>query len=194
MKTFLKIISAIGLLAALILAVIAAQIYFYDSSAETDSADAAVVLGAAVWGERLSPVFQERVNHAINLYRAKRVRKLIFTGGRGNADEETEASAARRFALESGIPAADILTEEKSTSTYENLLFTKPVLESNGIKTVLLVSDPLHLKRSIEIAESLDYQAKPSPTPTTKYQSFSSKIRFLTRETYFYARFLLEGV
>jgi len=191
MKIFLKIISAICLVVVLFFAVIALQIYFYDESSAGSTADAAIVLGAAVWGERLSPVFQERVNHAINLYRAKRIKKIIFTGGRGNSDEETEAAAARRFAISNGIPPEDILIEDKSTSTYENLVLAKPIAEANGIKTVLLVSDPLHLKRSVEIARSLNYEVYPSPTPTTKYQGFTSRMKLLSHETYYYAGFLL---
>jgi uncharacterized SAM-binding protein YcdF (DUF218 family) len=191
MKKFLKICAAVGLAIFLFFVFIAARIYFYDEPSENKTADAAVVLGAAVWGERLSPVFQERVNHATNLYRAGRVRKIIFTGGQGNSDEETEAAAARRFALATGIPAQDILVEDKSTSTYENLKYAKPIAERNGIKTVLLVSDPLHMKRSIAIAESLNYEVYPSPTPTTKYQGFTSQLKLLAHETYFYAGFLL---
>ncbi|HVE57624.1 MAG TPA: YdcF family protein [Pyrinomonadaceae bacterium] len=191
MKLFLKIISAICLVVILFFAVIALQIYFYDESSATSTADAAIVLGAAVWGERLSPVFQERVNHALNLYRAKRIKKIIFTGGQGNADEETEAESARRFAISDGIPPEDILIEDKSTSTYENLAFAKPIAEANGIKTVLLVSDPLHLKRSVEIAKSLNLEVSPSPTPTTKYQGFTSRMKLLIHETYYYAGFLL---
>jgi uncharacterized SAM-binding protein YcdF (DUF218 family) len=191
MKTFIKILAAVFLVIFLFFVFIAAQIYFYDESSDKDTADAAIVLGAAVWGERLSPVFQERVNHAIDLYRAKRIRKIIFTGGQGNSDEETEASAARRFAIANGVPAEDILTEDKSTSTYENLSFARPITEANQIKTVLLVSDPLHLKRSVEIAKSLNYKVYPSPTPTTKYQSMKSRMKLLAHETYFYAGFLL---
>ena len=190
MKTFFRILLAICLLVVLFFVFIAWQIYFYDESSANAAADAAIVLGAAVWGERLSPVFQERVNHAIELYRTSRIRKIIFTGGQGNPGEETEAAAARRFAISNGIPIEDILIEDKSTSTYENLLFAKPIAESNGIKSVLLVSDPLHLKRSVEIARSLNYEVIPSPTPTTKYRGFISRMKFLGHETYYYAGFL----
>jgi uncharacterized SAM-binding protein YcdF (DUF218 family) len=193
MKTFFKILAAICLGLVLFFVFIAGQIYFYDESSENQTADAAIVLGAAVWGERLSPVFQERVNHAVNLYRAGRVKKIIFTGGQGNADEETEAAAARQFAIASGVPAEDILTEDKSTSTYENLALAKPITNANGIKTVLLVSDPLHLKRSVEIAKSLNYDVSPSPTPTTKYRGFKSRMKLLAHETYYYAGFLMSS-
>lgn len=190
MKKFLKILAAFGLSAFLFYVFIAGQIYFYAETSTDKTADAAIVLGAAVWGEKLSPVFKERVNHAVVLYREKRVRKIIFTGGQGNADEETEAETAAKYAVENGVAPEDILLENESRSTYENLLFAKRIADENDIKTVLLVTDPLHLKRSIEMAYSLNYEAFPSPTPTTKYQSFSSRFELLSKETYFYARFL----
>lgn len=190
MKKFLKILAAIGLSALVFFVFIAGQIYFYSENSTAKTADAAIVLGAAVWGEKLSPVFKERVNHAVDLYRKKRVKKIIFTGGQGNADEETEAETAAKYAVENGVAPEDILLENESRSTYENLLFSKSIADENNIKTVLLVSDPLHLKRSIEIARSLNYEAYPSPTPTTKYQGFSSRFKFLFKEVYFYSRFL----
>src|SRR4030095_14499958 len=103
----------------------------------------AIVLGAAVWGTDTSPVFKERINHGIDLYQRGKVRKLIFTGGQGNNGEPTEAAAARQYALERGVPPGDILVEEKSNTTYENILYAKQVADAQGIRTVLIVSDPL---------------------------------------------------
>lgn len=192
MKTkILKILFLILLTVILILVFIASQIYFYDEANKTQSADAAIVLGAAVWGERLSPVFQERVNHAINLYREKRVKKLIFTGGRGNADEDSESLAAKKYAIDNGVLPEDILIEESSHSTFENLLCAKQVAEQNNLKSFLLVSDPLHLKRSTNIGKYLEMEVYPSPTPTTRYKNFSSKMDLLGHETYYYTGFLL---
>lgn len=190
MKKFLKILGLLGLSALLFFVVIAVRIYLYSAESTDKTADAAIVLGAAVWGEKLSPVFKERVNHAVILYREKRIKKIIFTGGQGNADEETEAETAAKYAVENGVAPEDILLENESRSTYENLLFAKRIVDENDIKNVLLVSDPLHLKRASEIAVSLNFEAYPSPTPTTKYQSFSSRFELLSKETYFYSRFL----
>ncbi|HEV2765160.1 MAG TPA: YdcF family protein, partial [Pyrinomonadaceae bacterium] len=69
--------------ALLLLAFVAAGIYTYGGHTSDGRADAAVVLGAAVWTRRPSPVFRERINHAVELYKRGRVRKLILTGGRG---------------------------------------------------------------------------------------------------------------
>ena len=182
-KTVLVILSAITLAAA----VLTWRVYSFGNTTSDGPADAAVVLGAAVWTKDPSPVFRERINHAINLYRKGRVRKLIFTGGQGNPGEPTEAAAARHYALQSGLPASDILIEDKSHTTYENLLNAKQLADTHGMRKVLIVSDPLHMKRAMTMAWDVGLVAHPSPTPSTRYQG----VRILMHETYSYIGYLL---
>ncbi|HEX7333829.1 MAG TPA: YdcF family protein [Pyrinomonadaceae bacterium] len=182
-ETVLVILSAIVLVAG----VLTWRVYSFGRTTSDGPADAAVVLGAAVWTKDPSPVFRERINHAINLYRNGRVRKLIFTGGQGNPGEPTEAAAARNYALQSGLPASDILIEDKSHTTYENILNAKQLADSHGIRKVLIVSDPLHMKRAMTMASDVGLAAHPSPTPSTRYQG----MRILMYETYSYFGYLL---
>ena len=112
-------------------------------------------------------------------------------GGQGNPGEPTESAAARDYALQSGIPAGDILIEEKSHTTYENILYAKQLADRNGIKRVLIVSDPLHMKRAMTMATDVGLAAAPSPTPTTRYQGLKSQIGLLAHETYYYTGYLL---
>ncbi len=175
----------------LVVGLVAARVYSYRDASSDAQADAAVVLGAAVWGAEVSPVFRERINHGIDLYRKGRVRKLIFTGGRGNSDEPTESSAARRYALRSGVPAADILIEEESHNTYENILYAKRLADARGVRKVLIVSDPMHMKRAVAMARDLGLEAEPSPTPSTRYRGLRSQAGLLAYETYYYIGYLL---
>ena len=186
-KRLLVIVSAIAIAAGLL----AWRVYSFRNTTSDGPADAAVVLGAAVWTKEVSPVFKERINHAINLYRKGRVRKLIFTGGQGNPGEPTEASAARDYALQSGVPASDILMEDKSHTTYENILNAKQLADAHGIRTVLIVSDPLHMKRAMTMARDVGFVADPSPTPSTRYQGVRSQLSLLMHETYYYIGYLL---
>lgn len=174
----------------LALEVIAMRIYSYGNSISTTQADAAIVLGAAVWGADTSPVFRERINHSIDLYQRGKVRKLIFTGAQGNKGEPTEASAARQYALGRGIPMQDILVEEKSHTTYENILYAKQVANAQGIRKVLIVSDPLHMKRAVAMARDVGFTAEPSPTPSTRYQGLKAQAGLLAHETYYYIGYL----
>ena len=185
-RTLVKIVAITLLILLLTTIVTGARIYQYGGVSTDTEADAAVVLGAAVWTNNVSPVFRERINHALNLYRKNRVRKIIFTGGQGNSNEPTEAVAARSYALANGIPARDILVEQNSHTTYENIVFAKQLADANNLKKVLLVSDPLHMKRAMTMAADVGLDAYPSPTPTTKYQSWNTQLREVARETFYY--------
>lgn len=189
-----KIVRAALLILALLtvmVSLLAARIYSFSNNHSDGPADAAVVLGAAVWTTQVSPVFRERINHGIDLYRQGRVRKLIFTGGQGSANEPSESRAARDYALQSGVPAGDILIEEKSHTTFENILYAKQLADTQGIKKVLIVSDPLHMKRAVTMARDVGLSAEPSPTPSTRYVGLRSQMALLAHETYYYAGYLL---
>jgi uncharacterized SAM-binding protein YcdF (DUF218 family) len=171
----------------------ALRIYRYGNNSVDTNADAAVVLGAAVWSNSVSPVFRERINHAIELYRRGKVRKLIFTGGQGNPNEPTEAAAARAYAMANGIPVPDILVEQKSHTTYENIVNAKQLADTNNLKTVLLVSDPMHMKRAMTMANDIGLQASPSPTQTSRYKTWRTQVSELTRETFYYLGYVIGG-
>ena len=191
MRKIAKIFLLIAAIVILVFGVLASRIYSFGNTRSDASADAAIVLGAAVWSSGVSPVFRERINHGIDLYRSGKVRKLIFTGGQGNSGEPTESSAARDYALQSGVPAQDILIEEKSHTTYENIRYAKQVADAHGIKRVLIVSDPLHMKRAVLMAQDVGLAAEPSPTPTTRYQGLKSQLGLLAHETYYYIGYLI---
>jgi len=164
----------------------------YASVSDVLPADAAIVMGAAVWGSRPSPVFAERINHAINLYQAGRVRAIIFTGGLGPGDQLAEGEAARAYAVARGVPQEHVFYETISTVTRENVQEAARIVEQQGFARVLVVSDPLHMKRSVTMARDLGLDAYPSPTPTSRYRSWRSKLGFLVRETGWYAGYLLQ--
>jgi len=191
MKKIAKILLLIIASLMLVAGVLASRIYSFGNTRSEASADAAIVLGAAVWSSGVSPVFRERINHGIDLYQKGKVRKLIFTGGQGNPGEPTESSAARDYALQSGVPAQDILIEEKSHTTYENIQYAKQVADAHGIKKVLIVSDPLHMKRAVLMAQDVGLRAEPSPTPSTRYQGLKSQLGLLAHETYYYIGYLI---
>ncbi len=156
-----------------------------------DSADAAIVLGAAVYDSKPSPVFEERINHAINLYHAKNVNKLIFTGGTKDESTPTESRVALEYAISKGVKANDIFIEEKSLTTRENFIYSLPILNKENLLSALIISDSLHLKRAMLMAKSLNINAKPSATPTSRYKSLKTKLPFALRELYFYHHYLL---
>ncbi|MFS0517483.1 YdcF family protein [Nostoc sp. UIC 10607] len=186
----------VALISALLLAIAstASSIYLYGSSSNSSNnikADAAIVLGAAVWGQEPSPVFRERINHAINLYKNGSVKTIIFTGGVGESNEPAEAIVGKNYAIAQQVKAADIFTETQSRTTNQNLKNALEVANAHQLRKFLIVSDPLHMKRAVLMARGLGMDAHSSPTPTTRYRSFQSQIEFLSRETYFYLVYLV---
>jgi len=167
------------------------QIVSYAAEQDDGPADAAIVLGAAVWDGAPSPVFAARLDHAIALYHQGRVGALIFTGGVGEGDTLAESEVARTYALAQGVPATAIFTETVSHITLTNLTEAKRIVQEQCFDHVLLVSDPLHMKRVVTIARDLGLNAYPSPTPTTRYRTWKTRAGFLLRETYFYTGYLL---
>lgn len=172
---------------------LAIDIHHYAQHHSTQNADAAIVLGAAIVNEQPSPVFAERINHSIQLYQQDKVKYLIFTGGRAPGDQFSEAEIAQRYALQQGIPCDAILIETISTITYENLVEAQQHLQQQHLHSALLVSDPLHMKRAMHMATDLGIKAYSAPTPTSRYQTWRSKVPFLAREVYFYVGYLLMG-
>ena len=162
------------------------SIYQYGKKNEQIRADAVIVLGAGVDDDKPSPVFQERINHGIWLYQNGFAGKLIFTGGRSDEDRLSEAAAAKAAALDQGVPEVDIFIEEQSNITQYNLQNAHQIMIENSLSTALLVSDPLHMKRSMMIGEDLGLTLFTSTTQTTRYITWKKKIPLLCREVFFY--------
>lgn len=170
------------------------SIYSYAHANSDKNVDAAIVLGAAAWGNRPSPVFKERINHAINLYKANRVNFIIFTGGKGFPSEPGESVIARRYAIKNGVPEEKIFIENISKNTEENIYYAKKIASSLKLTTFFLVSDPYHLKRASVIAGYFDMDVYPAATPTTRYRGFKSQFVFLFKEAYIILLYQFENI
>ena len=169
----------------------ACGIWMYAAVDETRPADVAIVLGAAAADDGVSPVFRERINQGVRLYREGYVSALIITGGYGAGNRHSDAWIGARYAAEQGVPEADILLEERSAITEENLRNAKEIMDESGFSSALIVSDPLHMKRSMRMARDLGIEAYSSPTATSMYRGTWVKLKFLAREVFFYVGYKL---
>ncbi|MBQ8301103.1 MAG: YdcF family protein [Clostridia bacterium] len=149
-------------------------------------ADVIIVLGAGTYNDEVSPVFRERINHAMWLYNNGYADKIIMTGGYGEGNEHSDAYVAKMYAVSQGVPETDIFLEEQSTITQENLENAKAIIDENNYRDAIIVSDPLHMKRAMLMSEDYGITAYTSPTPTTMYKSTKTKLAFLARELFFY--------
>lgn len=185
-KTF-RLISLFLVLTILFYLIFTAiSIVSYGKTDGKANSDVAIVLGAGTSNGEVSPVYRERINHGIWLYENDYVDYLILTGGIGEGNNASDAYIAKQYALSKSVPEQAIFIEEKSTITEENLENANAIMDENSFDTAIIVSDPLHMKRAMLMAGDYGIDACSSPTPTTMYRSFKTKIPFLAREEFFY--------
>lgn len=165
---------------------LAVSIVRYGEKDEKCNCDVAIVLGAGTTQGEVSPVYRERINHGIWLYENGYVNYLIFTGGVGKNNTLSDAYAAKSYAISQGVPESAIFIEEVSTITEENMAQSKIIMDRNGFTTALIVSDPLHMKRAMLMAEDYGITGYSSPTTTSMYRTAKTKIPFLAREEFMY--------
>lgn len=131
---------------------------------EKKQADVILVLGAKAYrGNSYNPCLIARIEHAVALYKAHYAPKLLFSGGTDKEDHVNEAQTMKKIAISLGIPPQDILLESTSTSTYENLLFSKKLLTKNNLKSIIVVTEPFHSPRAILVAKKLGLNVISSP-------------------------------
>lgn len=158
----------------------------YSKIDETKNCDVGIVLGAATYNNGVSEVYKQRLNHAIGLYEDGRISKIIVTGGKAQGCNNSDAHMAKLYLEENQIPSKDILLEETSAITQENLENSKLIMDDNKFQTALIISDPLHMKRSMLLSKDTGIDAFSSPTKSSAYKSLKTKIPFVVRETFFY--------
>lgn len=168
---------------------VAAYITWVGARDDARVSDAIIVLGAAAYDAKPSPVFEERIRHGIDLYKRGLAKNLIFTGGYGGIGARfSEAQVGRRYALRQGVPDKAILIESVSRNTHENLRQAAALMQTHDLHSAIVVSDPLHMARALRISHEIGIQAVGSPTPTTRFRSFATRWRFLLAEVYFFHR------
>jgi len=179
-------------LALLWLTGVALWIIWTGSRDEAQPADAIVVLGAAAYDAQPSPVFRERIEHGLALYRQGAAPRLLFTGGYGGRGARfAESEVARRYAIQRDIPEAAIWIETRSQTTCQNLLEARTLIRAHGWDRVIVVSDPLHMARALRISRTLGINAVASPTPSSRFRSALPWLTFLGKEMWFFHRDLV---
>jgi uncharacterized SAM-binding protein YcdF (DUF218 family) len=134
---------------------------------ERTPADAIVVMGAAQYDGRPSPVFAARLDHAIDLFHDGVAPRLIVTGGKREGDRTTEAASARRYAIEHGVPDEAILSEDASRTTLQSIRRVAALMHDKGMGSAVFVSDPSHMLRVLRMASDEGISGFGSPTRTS---------------------------
>lgn len=110
-------------------------------------ADAILVLGAAQYNGRPSPVLRARLDHALALHDRGLAPMLIFTGGVGTGDTLSEGEVSRRYAIRHGVPDSLILVERQGVTSAQSVGAAAALMRAHGFETALVVSDSYHMMR-----------------------------------------------
>jgi uncharacterized SAM-binding protein YcdF (DUF218 family) len=155
--------------AALVIAGLVLVLAIYQQ-ARTDGArpaQAIVVLGTAQYNGWPGPVFQARLDRALELWQAGYAPLIVVTGGKMPGDGFTEAEAAWNYLTVAGVPAEAIVSETAASDTWESMQGVAAQLRPLGVQSVILVSDGFHLFRSRLMARDVGLQAWGSPAESS---------------------------
>jgi len=138
-------------------------IYWQSRSDQTRQVEAIVVLGAAQYDGRPTPVLQARLDKVLALYREGIAPLIVVTGGRQEGDRFTEAEASRDFLVSEGVPERAIILENEGRSSWQSMEGVNRLLDERGVQRILLVSDGFHLLRLKLMAKHLGFTPFAAP-------------------------------
>ena len=154
------------------------QVWRASDSDDRAKTQAIVVLGAAQYDGKPSPVFVARLDHALELWKKGVAPLIVVTGGKQPGDRFTEASSGANYLLARGVPDSAILRETTSRNSWESLAAAARFLKADGISRVTLVSDPFHMLRTQLIAQDLGLEATTSSTQSSPISGIDEITRY----------------
>ena len=131
------------------------QILDKESYSKLSDVDCIIVLGAAIWGDKPSPMLEDRLLEGINLYKNSVSDKILMSGDHGR-QEYDEVNIMKEFAIQKGVPSENIFMDHAGFSTYESIYRAKEIF---GAKKIVIVTQKYHLYRALYIANQLGLEA-----------------------------------
>lgn len=180
MRSAARAIAYILTAAVIAFTVFAGWIVSFGARTGPKPADCVIVLGCGLYGSAPSPFLMARLDEGMRLYLEGYAGTIIVSGGQGPGEDITEAEAMRRYLLLRGIPSADIIMEDRSTSTLTNLQFSRELMDEAGLSSAIIVSNWYHLARCQVYAGRLDIDASFSGVRLPQYRQV--ELRGFVRE------------
>lgn len=157
-------------------------------------ADVILVLGAAQWNGRPSPVLQARLDHALSLWQDGYAPRLLFTGGVGLGDTISEGEVSRQYARAKGVPDSAILVERRGTTSAESIRGAARIMQEQGLESAVLVSDSYHMLRLELLARREGIHATRSSAPDAPIDRARDERRhYVLRESLLFPVFAIVG-
>lgn len=161
-------VALLMVLAGLLLKVtrVAAEIHQQSVIDEARPADAIIVLGAAEYRGKPSPVLEARLNHALFLYLKNMAPRIITTGGAGGDPVFTEGSVGRSYLTDRGVPPEAIVVEREAETTSQSVAAVAEIMRRMNLQSAIVVSDGYHIFRVKKMLESTGLKVYGSPRPS----------------------------
>jgi uncharacterized SAM-binding protein YcdF (DUF218 family) len=130
---------------------------------DAEAADAIIVLGAAQYQGRPSPVLRSRLDHAVALWQRGLAKRMVLTGGFGTGDTLSEAGVSRRYVMARGVPDTAILLESAGRTSSQSMHAAIDLIHAERLRTAIVVSDPFHMLRLEIIGRRYGIEPMTSP-------------------------------
>jgi uncharacterized SAM-binding protein YcdF (DUF218 family) len=184
-RSWIRAIAGIAAILCVVWLALLAAVVLWGRRDDARPASAIVVLGAAQYEGRPSPVLRARLDHAVLLWKRGLAPRMILTGGRGSGDTTSEAEVGKRYVIKQGVPESAIALETKGRTTSESLHAVSQILRSDENRSVVLVSDPFHMLRLTILARRLGLRPLSSPTRTSPISaSMDESLRYVAGESW----------
>jgi uncharacterized SAM-binding protein YcdF (DUF218 family) len=170
------LVLAVGtILVARYLSRVAREIEQVSTQDDTHKADAIVVLGAAEYRGKPSPVLEARLNHALWLWLQHDAPYIITTGGAGGDPLFTEGGVSRAYLSSRGVPAENILVENQGSSTVESIVAVAEIMQRMRFTSCIVVSDGYHIFRVKRMLQARGLKVYGSPRPSPPVEGWRGK-------------------
>ncbi len=167
-RSILRVLAGYALLCGVIAWVASvAAVVVWGERDTAGKADAIVVLGAAQYAGRPSPVLKARLDHAVSLWKRGLAPRMVLTGGRGTGDTISEAAVGRRYVMRAGVAESAILLENEGRTTAASIEAVAGIMQEEHLGRAILVSDPFHMLRLQILARRFGVASVTSPTRTS---------------------------
>jgi uncharacterized SAM-binding protein YcdF (DUF218 family) len=167
MKRFLVLLLAVAaILAAALLAKVTVEIYRQATQDEARAADLIVIMGAAEYSGRPSPVFRARLDHGLELWRRQVSPMILTTGGAGGDPIFTEGEVGRNYLMAHKVPPEAIVVEPEAETTAQSIAAIAEIMRRMNMDSCVVVSDGYHIYRTKKMLENRGVKVYGSPRPS----------------------------
>ena len=180
MKRYWRVIGGLALLGILAVVVPLSYILYHSWHFEPQEVDTLIVLGCRLYGDIPSPVLRYRLDRALELYEQGLTDRIIVSGAMGPGETVTEAYAMKKYLVARGVNPEHVHMEDRSFNTYENLKYSKEIMDYHGYQSALIVSSDFHIFRALVLARKLGLTAAGAPAGIPSIPIL--RVRYVLRE------------